>query len=126
MKQTTIPAIVLLLVVMVSGCTMKTVDGAEIQFSGIAQANSVDVENRFYQGVYTGCIQTLVMQSRAQPLLMPDLPEQIAKQCMAIAAIAVQSNTHTIAIPGWPGLESIREVLKQIEDEKSLPGMASF
>lgn len=122
MKITTVVAVGIILCTLLSGCAVKMVDGSTMELATIS-----DTDNRFYQGVYTGCIQTLVMQNRGRSLMQPpDLSSQIAKQCMVIAAMAVKSETHTIIIPGWPGLESIREIIQEIEDGKVDPGMASF
>ena len=121
MKITTVIIVGMMVVASLSGCAVKMVDGSTVQLAATGET-----DNRFYQGVYTGCIQTLVMQNRGRSLMQPDLPNQIARQCMVIAAMAVKSETHTIVIPGWPGLDSIREIIEELEDGKVDPNMASF
>lgn len=121
MKLTTVVAVGIMMIASLSGCAVKMVDGSSMELATIS-----DTDNRFYQGVYTGCIQTLVMQNRGRSLMQPDLPNQIAKQCMVIAAMAVKNDTHTILIPGWPGLESIRGIIEEVENGKIDPNVASF
>lgn len=122
MKLTLLVTIGAVVVMVLSGCAVKAVDGSTFQLE------MVNTENRFYQGVYTGCIQTLVMQSRSHTAIIPNpnLPSEIARQCMIVATLAVKSDSHTIRIPGWPGLQSMREIIEQIERKKENPGTTTF
>lgn len=121
MKLTKVAAVGTILCLLLSGCAVKMVDGSTMQLTTIS-----DTDNRFYQGVYMGCVQTLIMQSNSLSLMQPELPGQIAKQCMLVATMAVKNESHTLVIPGWPGLESIRQILEELEENQADPNVATF
>lgn len=95
--------------VILSGCSVNLVEGESIQIE------TVDADDRFYQGVFTGCVQTLVMQNRLRDntLSDPNLPAEIARQCMVVAAFAIQNDAHTLKIPDWPDLKSMRKMIEE-------------
>lgn len=103
-----------------TGCTMTTVDGTNFTVLAPSATDVGDaVANEFYEGLFSGCVQSVIVNTGVKNL-SPEVNQKIVRQCMVLTANAVKNDSHESGVPGWPGIQEIRKVLKEIEEERTL------
>jgi len=129
----------ILLLLVLTGCTVTSVDGRGITLvapsainttitnPGATDTNAKNTSasnvskavDEYYEGLFSGCIQSSVM-NKGTKALSPEINKVIIRQCMVVTVNAIKNNSHKRGVPGWPGVEEIRKVLSGIESEKKL------
>lgn len=107
------------ILIMLSGCTFTSVDGKNIVMVAPSSTDVSDSVDEYYEGLFSGCVQSLIVQNK-DVKLTPEMNQMIVRQCMVVTAGAIKNDSHMSGVPGWPGVEEIRRVLEEIEDESKL------
>lgn len=107
-----------------TGCTVTSVDGKDFIVVAPSATDTSDAVDEFYEGLFAGCIRSLIVNNDGKAL-SPEINKLIVRQCMVVTAGAIKNDSHQSGVPGWPGVEEIRRVLKGMEGDQQLDLLGS-